>query len=170
MERQGSPSSEDRDTRRRRPESDADDAAARFEWFMASRRDRKGQPLLGIYRKALQARADALRGQYGKSSEPPTAPGGSGSPNWTPIGPSVVAAGSPMSGRITSIVAGPGGNRAYAGAANGGVWVTLDGGATWAPLNDYVVSPGGASLVEADALSVGGIAVRFGVTAATDEL
>lgn len=136
---------------------------------MASRRDQEGRPLLATYGKALQARAKALHGQYG-GGQPPTAPGGPGSLNWTPIGPSVVAAGSPVSGRITAIVAGPGGNRAYVGTANGGVWATTDGGATWAPLDDYIVSPGGASLVEADALSVGALAARFGVTPATDEL
>ena len=168
MGRSRSAHSVDRLSRRERPEFEIDNAAARFQWFMASRRDREGVPLSGIYAEGLRARAKFQRIEPG--AEPPIAPGGPGSLNWTPIGPSVVASGSPVSGRITAIVAGPGGNRAYVGAANGGVWFTGDGGAAWAPLDDYVISPAGTSLVEADALSVGAIAVRFGVTAATDEL
>ncbi|HKC03498.1 MAG TPA: hypothetical protein VKC17_09370, partial [Sphingomicrobium sp.] len=73
-----------------------------------------------------------------------------------------------MSGRITSIVVGPGGTRAYAGAANGGVWSTADSGTSWSPLDDYAVSPSLTSGIEADSLAVGAIAVQFGATAATD--
>jgi hypothetical protein len=38
-------------------------------------------------------------------------PGGPGTVNWTPIGPSVIKSGVIESGRITSIVVGPGGTR-----------------------------------------------------------
>ena len=76
-----------------------------------------------------------------------------------------------MSGRVTTLAVGPGGARVYAGAANGGVWFSPDGGASWSPLADYAVSPslfGGST--EADSLSVGALGVRFGASAATDEV
>jgi hypothetical protein len=105
---------------------------------------------------------------------PPAPPGGATSVNWTPIGPSVVAHGQatnnpPVSGRMTSITVGPSGTRAYAGAANGGCWFTADGGTTWVPLDDFIVS--GATTAggtEADSLATGAVAVRFGAAAATD--
>ncbi|MGD3109365.1 hypothetical protein [Streptomyces sp. YGL11-2] len=98
-----------------------------------------------------------------------------GSVNWTPIGPSVIAFGQatdnpPVAGRITGIAAGPNSSRVYIGGANGGVWFSSDAGATWAPLDDYATSPMPSSGAEADSLSVGAMAVRFGVSAATDEV
>jgi hypothetical protein len=108
----------------------------------------------------------------GAPSPPGVQPGGAGSINWTPVGPSVIASfGSSVSGRITCLVVGPGSSRIYAGADNGGIWLSGDGGATWAPLDDFVVSPAGSKfLPRADALSVGSIAVKLGATAANDEI
>ena len=129
--------------------------ADRAEAFMASRRGPNGTSLGDIYAKALAQRRMLPAGT----------PGGPGSVNWTPLGPSGIPfPGSyNASGRITSIAVGPGGNRIYAGSANGGVWISTDGGSNWAPLNDYIVSPGTSNGgVEADALSVGAMAVRFG--------
>jgi hypothetical protein len=99
-------------------------------------------------------------------------PGPAGSVNWTPLGPSVASfsgASSPSSGRVRSLAVGPSGTRVYAGAANGGLWFTADGGTTWVPLDDYTSSPTPTiDTTEADALSVGAIAVRFGASAASD--
>lgn len=55
---------------------------------------------------------------------------------WQPLGPSVLlggqAEGAPrVTGRVNAICVHPGGQRAYAVAANGGVWATTDGGAHW---------------------------------------
>ena len=42
-----------------------------------------------------------------------------------------------MSGRVTSIAVDPTNDQiAFLGAAQGGVWRTLDGGAHWIPLMD----------------------------------
>jgi hypothetical protein len=95
--------------------------------------------------------------------------------NWPPVGPSAVANGQAsgfpvVSGRITSIEIGPGGDRLYIGAANGGAWFSADTGSTWTPLDDYVVSPQFPAGIRANALSVGAMAVDFGATAATDRI
>lgn len=74
---------------------------------------------------------------------------------WTPLGPSPLyadggfvsnaqgqraAANNPAwvySGRVTGLAADPtNANVAYAATAGGGVWKTIDGGTTWAPLTD----------------------------------
>jgi photosystem II stability/assembly factor-like uncharacterized protein len=58
-----------------------------------------------------------------------------GSSVWTPIGPAPIEGG--FSGRIASIAVHPT-NPAilYIGAAQGGVWKSIDGGASWVPLTD----------------------------------
>jgi hypothetical protein len=114
---------------------------------------------------------DRLRKQ--REGEAPLPPGPAGAVNWTPIGPSVVTFGQatgnpPVSGRITALAVGPSGTRAYAGAANGGVWVTEDGGATWEPLDDYFTATNVPPNVQADSLAIGALAVVFGATRAND--
>ena len=100
-----------------------------------------------------------------ESVMPPAPPGGPGSVNWTPLGPSVQAKSDatgnpPVSGRVTGIAVGPGVTRAYVGAANGGVWFTPDAGTTWTPLeDDETFSP--TSGLTADSESVADIAVHF---------
>jgi hypothetical protein len=62
--------------------------------------------------------------------------------SWVGLGPSPIAAeywsgNAPASGRVNSVVVDPrNGNVAYAAAAYGGVWKTLDGGALWSPMTD----------------------------------
>jgi hypothetical protein len=146
-----------------------DDPQARAEWFLSSRSGLDGSKLQGAILKASRAR-HRMVDAAAAGTEPGT-PGPAGSVNWTPIGPSVIASGWIESGRVTSLVIGPGGSRVYLGSANGGVWLSSDGGAGWSPLDDYVVSPslfGGAAA--ADSLAVGALAVRFGASAIADEV
>jgi len=152
---------------------EADDPGGRGEWFLASRNDADGKVIDRLYIRGSRHRHKFTYRPKREPGEPPAPPGGVGTVNWTPIGPSVVAHGQassnpPVSGRITSIVAGPSGTRVYAGAANGGTWFTADAGANWSPLDDYSVSPSLTSAIEADSLAVGAIAVQFGATAASD--
>ena len=77
--------------------------------------------------------------------------------DWVSAGPSN------FSGRIKSVAVDPGnGNVVYAGAADGGVWKTLDAGASWRPLMRHELS-----------LAIGSVAVAPGdrnvVYAATGE-
>lgn len=68
-------------------------------------------------------------------------------PSWVPLGPSPIPNGqtqttsSPVSGRVTAIEIDPAdANRVYVGTAQGGVYRSLDGGATWTPIFDGAVS------------------------------
>ncbi len=79
----------------------------------------------------------------------PTRPGNVPFPGWMPIGPSPVPNGqtqqfpsvAPVSGRATCVVVDPtNSNKVYLGTAQGGVWRTLDGGATWTPIFDAAQS------------------------------
>ena len=58
---------------------------------------------------------------------------------WKPIGPSGITAGtSTWNGRIDSIAVNPNNPSViYIGATDGGVWKTIDAGATWTPLTDH---------------------------------
>lgn len=148
----------------RGPEREDKEAGAeeRAKWFYGTRSDSKGKVLNGIWARAAHRRRMLEKEALGSASVAGQ-PGPMGSVNWTPIGPSVVISGIQDSGRITSIVVGPSGNRVYAGAANGGVWLSTNGGSDWAPLDDYTTSPtvfGGSG--EADSLTIGAIVVRFG--------
>jgi len=76
----------------------------------------------------------------------PAAPSG---PMWVSLGPAPIPNGQtffnsvPVSGRVTAIAIDPtdvNGNTVYVGTAQGGVYRTLDGGATWAPLMDTALS------------------------------
>src|SRR6266851_1689465 len=63
---------------------------------------------------------------------------------WTPLGPSPLPNGGgsiPVSGRVTTVVVDPTNpNKVYLGAAQGGVWRSLDGGATWVSIFDSAQS------------------------------
>jgi photosystem II stability/assembly factor-like uncharacterized protein/PKD repeat protein len=75
--------------------------------------------------------------------------------DWTAIGPAPIVSGQlpgggPVSGRITGIAADPvAPNTIYIASAGGGVWKTLDGGVTWAPLTDAVTDANGNPVPEA---------------------
>jgi hypothetical protein len=70
-------------------------------------------------------------------------------PGWVPLGPSPLPNGqtqqfpttTPTSGRATAIVVDPANsNLVYLGTAQGGVWRTTNGGATWTPIFDTAQS------------------------------
>src|SRR5947207_4242491 len=94
-----------------------------------------------------------------RTGAPDTGPPPSGT-TWTEIGPSPIPNGQtspifdpagefPVSGRVTAIAVHPSNsNILYVGAAQGGVYRSLDGGATWTPLMDSALS-----------LAVGAIAI-----------
>ncbi len=76
-------------------------------------------------------------------------------PNWTALGPDPIPNGQttgvevPVSGRVTAIVVSPANTQTvYVGTAQGGVYRSLDGGATWAALLD-----------SAQSLSIGALAL-----------
>ena len=145
-----------------------DDPAGRARWFYSSRVDAQGNISYGLI-----ARASAQRHRMAREFPLLVEPGGPGSVNWTPLGPAAVAhgqaTGNPIvNGRFTALAVGPGGQRIYAGAANGGVWFSADGGTSWTPLDDYSTSPTYHSGLEANSLSVGAIAVQFGQTREQD--
>ncbi|MFZ2062854.1 MAG: choice-of-anchor D domain-containing protein [Candidatus Binatus sp.] len=58
---------------------------------------------------------------------------------WKPIGPSGITAGTSVwNGRIDSIAISPTNPSViYIGATDGGIWKTIDAGATWTPLTDH---------------------------------
>ena len=149
---------------------EGDDPAERTRWFRRSRVDSKGRRVPGAYLRALQQKN---RRHPRPLDKPVPAPG----VNWTPIGPSVIGFGPSDTytavGRVSALVAGPGGQRVYAGGADGGVWISSNGGLTWTPLNDYFSAsdsiPGDAQ-VDINSLSIGAIEVRFGTSAANDEI
>jgi len=70
---------------------------------------------------------------------------------WFPIGPQPTGTtlfdfsqnGGATSGRVTALVVNPSNqNNVYLGGADGGLWVTTDGGATWTPLTDNPANSG----------------------------
>src|SRR2546427_10155773 len=68
----------------------------------------------------------------------PLAPG---SPTWQPIGPAPTSGGffTPVTGRVTTIAVDPSdatGNTVLIGGAQGGIWRSSDGGATWTAVGD----------------------------------
>ena len=93
---------------------------------------------------------------------------------WVPFGPIGVllgqAAGRPrVTGRIRAFAVDPSGKRIYAGTARGGVWYSEDAGRTWLPIDAFsAVDKLDSTLGEANALSIGAIAVEWGNTAADD--
>jgi hypothetical protein len=77
---------------------------------------------------------------------------------WAPIGPTPMTTGGGRqdNGLTTAIAVNPNdGNVIYQGTAGGGVWRTLDGGATWTPVFDRQIAlgigePGGIAIDPSD--------------------
>ena len=113
---------------------------------------------------------------------PKSPPGAPGSVNWTPIGPAFVTRGQAkprptVSGRVLSLEIGPLGRRAYAAAADGGVWrydrlAHPAGGFadTWTPVDDFVMSPNMVNTASSNSLAASALLVRFGATVNADTI
>jgi hypothetical protein len=170
----------DNSKRRERESGDTGDGNRnRHAWFFERRHLADGTlPFAGLARGSRQKRALELHATEARAPMLRSRVAGPAvDAYWTPLGPAVVAhgqaAGRPIvSGRIPSLAVGPGGTRVYAGSANGGVWFSEDSGASWTPIDLYALPPQTAKLahMEADSLSTGAIAVRFGAGAAQDQI
>src|SRR5262249_52312044 len=72
---------------------------------------------------------------------------------WQSVGPGSIStsgqagvAYSSVSGRVSAVASDPSdpsGNTIYVGSENGGVWKSVDGGANWTPLTDFVTGSSG---------------------------
>jgi hypothetical protein len=98
---------------------------------------------------------------------------------WLPIGPTTVMAGQAtgrpqISGRIRDLAIDSNPNdRVYAATAGGGVWFSANSGASWNPIDGFVVSPNRTTVTPVgSALSCGALYVNFGTAAsgADDEI
>lgn len=165
-----------------------DDPLGRRQWFRETRIGADGRIVPGVLRRASQQRRQIERrlreerlARLGLPTGAPLPPGPAGTVNWTPLGPSAILHGQAsndpvLGGRIMALGVGKdeaGNIRIYAGAANGGVWFSPDGGKSWTPLDEFAnESSGGAAPValEADSLAVGSLAVKFGANASSDLL
>jgi uncharacterized protein (TIGR03437 family) len=128
---------------------DDDHQAERIEWFYSQRRYPNASIPAGARRNAIleinrmDAAARAAR-QVARREAQGAVPFAltTDSANWTLIGPKPTDPGpSATAGRIAALAVDPRDNNVvYAGAAEGGVWKTIDGGVNWAPLTDDQVS------------------------------
>jgi uncharacterized protein (TIGR03437 family) len=122
-----------------------DKPAERFQYFYEQRRFPGARIPEGARLRALQTLDRIRAGTF-----TPRAAGTDG--KWKLIGPQPIAYSSNgfiTSGRITALAVDPRGNdTVYAGAADGGVWKTTDGGTTWVPLTD-----------DQPSLSIGSVAI-----------
>ncbi|GEM_PF-4891281 len=116
------------------------------EYFYAIRNPAPaGQPLLAPVPRSATPRLPG--GSPSNCGSPAPLASGVG-PAWTSIGPSPTNAGQipgggPVAGRVYAVVPDPAdtsGNTIYVGAAMGGVWKTVNKGATWTPLTDMQAS------------------------------
>jgi hypothetical protein len=93
---------------------------------------------------------------------PPESPLPAPANNWVPLGPSVLRQGQAgnrpaVSGRIAGLAVAPGGQRLYAGTANGGVWRSDDSGVTWIScMEALTLHP---TTRQSDSLAVGAVAI-----------
>ena len=135
----GHHASGDRECLRATPHEVGSAVRAPNPWFFAERAYPSGRiPPRALVRARAQAEALAehrfmTRGPSAKPSQTGSgaSTGASSAPAWIPRGPTNIG------GRITDLAVHPqNGDIVYAGAAEGGVFRTGDGGATWTPLFD----------------------------------
>lgn len=107
----------------------------RWDYFYEQRR----YPLDRVPEGARLKAVESVRAMAGSASAAKVSPRGIAQAQWTFIGPEPVSYPNAYfnSGRVASLAIDPrGDNTVYAGAAEGGVWKTADGGQTWTPLTD----------------------------------
>jgi hypothetical protein len=124
----------------------------RDEWFYKQRSSVNGHIPAGARFKAfehmqhmMEAEGKLVRrpdGFYVAASPQGTVtPQGAVTTSWTSIGPTPTTGGvfSPVTGRVTTIAVDPSdssGNTVLIGAAQGGIWRSIDAGATWTAVGD----------------------------------
>jgi len=124
-------------------DEEADDVAARREAYYAIRR-------INPYDSSFDASTARLRAYraFRATTAPDAAVHGE---TWQAIGPAPILGGqtptsatdssrSSVAGRVAALAIDPIDNAVYAGGAQGGVWRTLNNGATWTPLTDFLGS------------------------------
>ena len=119
--------------------------------FYEARAFQDGKPIpVNVYDRAFEQWRKIPRASHGGVRKQKTTASGSEAVTtlnavmWTPIGPSPVQQGSSqVNGRVSAIAVNPNNaNVIYQGSSGGGVWKTVDGGATWTPLTDQQPSLG----------------------------
>lgn len=121
-----------------------DHAEDYLRWFYGRRTFGLGYIPQDAWVKAMNQK-DALINKYfphGKGGMVQNAFASQANVSWINVGPINIEQGiGAHSGRVNTIVTNPTNeNIAYLGAANGGVWKTINGGQTWRPLTDNAIS------------------------------
>jgi hypothetical protein len=152
---------------RSRGKREFDDPTGRQEFLAPRRRDLDPDG-------AHAARATTTPRRRGRAGGPAAPP--SGRTNlWLPIGPNIVISGQAtglprVTGRIRALAVHDGGERMYAGAANGGVWYSPDGGRSWQAVGGFAPSPTMTVPRLVHRHTCGSLLVRFRDTVADDEV
>src|SRR5437667_4841299 len=146
---------------------DAEQLRKREEWFYKQRADPRGHIPAGARLKAFQhmqhmmeAEGKLVRRPDGSFAAVVPEAGPAVGGTWSPLGPAPTTGGffSPVSGRIEAIAVDPSdstGNTVLVGGAQGGIWRSTDGGATWTPTGDTNASLAMGSIAFAGASSPG---------------
>lgn len=111
-------------------EEEPDNPERAFEWRRKAWLDENGQIPDGALRRALAQREEMLRRNVERGVGVAQA---FGNGDWTELGPTNT------SGRTRSLLIDPSDpQRVLAGSVGGGMWVSEDGGVSWAPVDDFL--------------------------------
>lgn len=155
---------------------DADQLKRREAWFYKQRADSRGRIPAGARLKAFQhmqsmmeAEGKLVRQPNGSFAAVTPQAGSAVGGTWSALGPAPTTGGffSPVSGRIEAIAVDPSdttGNTVLVGGAQGGIWRSTDGGATWTPTGDSNPSLAMGSIAFANPTSPGGVGVVYAGT------
>ncbi len=113
-----------------------DDPAGALRYFIEQRADASGRIPFGARSRALMQ----MESRWPQSVRQRKAMAFGSPPSasiWTPLGPAPLSGSNPSTGRLNTIAIHPTNSQIiYVGGAQGGVWKTVNGGTTWAPLTD----------------------------------